>query len=518
MDPPDDPGGGVPEPACHVTIDESTMDTDCSIDHSKSRKRSNFRRVCKKCNKKRRKRSPSDHPNQPLKETDCLCEDNHNIKTYFESTPTTLFVSPQVTILPTTNPDISTSSNDQNELSSQITNPFARLYQALDAAPYVVHIQKEPNENNNNITLHPVSFGRFLQKSKFNGIVDGSLKKIGRNRLSLSFSDYVNANEFISSNSVKLNNYKAFVPIFNITRMGVVKGVPCDWSSEEIINNIKTPIGTGKILKARRIRRKEIYNGQTEYKDTESVVITFDGQILPKRIFICYNALPVELYIYPTIQCYQCCRFGHMKTQCRSKPRCYKCGLDHTGDKCVIDEVTCVTCNGSHSAIDRKCPEYERQKAIKRTMAQNCISYAEATKYHPIVKKLYSEILSTQPQSPTHLYNHHNSVNTNTTTSYKKTFFIKSHTPLKQNKGYDRSTHESIIKDYNPSSPNNGTAINYDNKTSSDMTWLELMKLLSPVCQPNLHVPSNVASILVSLAKTISSNGQPKPIDPVELS
>ncbi|KAA5660444.1 hypothetical protein F3G64_34280, partial [Pseudomonas aeruginosa] len=133
------------------------------------------------------------------------------------------------------------------------------------------------------------------------------------------------------------------------------RNIPTEWSEEEIINNISVPLGCGKILKIRRLRRKITVNDNKTFIDTESVVITFDGQVLPKRVYMCFTSLPVDLYIYPTVQCFNCRRFGHVRAQCRSKPRCFKCGQDHTGDSCNVEEenVSCCLCNGLHFAINK---------------------------------------------------------------------------------------------------------------------------------------------------------------------
>lgn len=117
---------------------------------------------------------------------------------------------------------------------------------------------------------------------------------------------------------------------------------------EEVTENINVPIGCGKVLRVRRLNYKVTVNGETTWKPSQTVVLTFDGQILPKRIFMYYNALSVELYRYPTIQCYNCCQFARTKIQCRSKPRSFKCSQDHSGDTCNIEEekivVLCWSC------------------------------------------------------------------------------------------------------------------------------------------------------------------------------
>uniref|UniRef100_A0A2H1WTA9 SFRICE_039414 n=1 Tax=Spodoptera frugiperda TaxID=7108 RepID=A0A2H1WTA9_SPOFR len=163
--------------------------------------------------------------------------------------------------------------------------------------------------------------------------------------------------------------------------MGIVSDVPVEWTEDEIMNNVRVSTGCGVVIKARRMNRKVTSPNGTEWKPTQTVVLIFDGQTLPKKVFCFYSALPVELYSYSTIQCFNCCRFGHTRTLCRSKPHGFRCGQDHPGDGCQISEIDahCVNCNGNHFANYNSCPELGRQKSIKALMAERSISYAEAS-------------------------------------------------------------------------------------------------------------------------------------------
>ncbi|GBP86776.1 Nucleic-acid-binding protein from mobile element jockey [Eumeta japonica] len=105
-------------------------------------------------------------------------------------------------------------------------------------------------------------------------------------------------------------------------------------------------------------------DGPTVWKQSQTVVLTFHIQMLPQRVFLCYSILSVEVYIYRTIQCYNCCRYGHIKAQCRSQPRCFKCGNAHIGEPCTVkkDKVSCLHCLGRYTATSKLCPELYRQK------------------------------------------------------------------------------------------------------------------------------------------------------------
>lgn len=375
-------------------------------------------------------------------------------------------------------------------------------YLASDAAPYVIHIQKEQSSPDENCSIHPIGFGHFLKNHSFKNIIDGSLKRIGRNRVSISFSTYEVANSFVNNKDLSLNKYRAFIPSVNVTRMGVVRGVPISYTDEEILSNITVPMGCGNILKVRRLKKKTIVNGNAEFIGIETVVLTFDGQILPKRVFMCYNSLPVDLYIYPTIQCFNCCRYGHIKSQCRSTPRCFKCGGSHTGHGCELEEdsLYCCLCSGSHIATSKKCPEFSRQKSVKESMAKNCLSYAEAIKLYPPVSKLYSDVLSStvQPNKSQIIYENMSNPNR---TSYKKTIFIKPKGPQKPNsKGYDQRAHSELVKDYSIPLPTIGSINNRQNSLS-DLPLKDLiLTLISSLVHSNIiSLPTNIASFIESI-------------------
>uniref|UniRef100_A0A2A4JQD0 CCHC-type domain-containing protein n=1 Tax=Heliothis virescens TaxID=7102 RepID=A0A2A4JQD0_HELVI len=303
--------------------------------------------------------------------------------------------------------------------------------------------------------------------------------------------------------------------------MGVVKGVPTDWSELETIDNLKSPLG--KILKVRRLNRKITSEGKPEWIPTSSVVVTFDGQSLPERVFCFYNSLPVETYNYPTIQCFGCCKYGHTRTNCRSKPRCYRCGGDHFGDGCSVEEPKCFYCTGSHTAISKHCPEYIRQRNIKASMAKDNISYSEATKIHAPSFRSFADVTASSfpsqsihqslsqeprpPRPPPPNYISHSQPSTSS--SHKKIIVSRPKSQPSLHPGYDRRAHQDIINSFAfPPSPN-GCALNDNPPTENDnaQTIQSIILLLSSVLS-NYPLPDHVANNLI---KTIKSHHIPSP-------
>ncbi|XP_061704585.1 uncharacterized protein LOC133515951 [Cydia pomonella] len=167
---------------------------------------------------------------------------------------------------------------------------------------------------------------------------DGGIKKIGRNRLSIEFRSAAGANQFLSS-SLATKSCKKFIPSYHITKTGIARNIPTDFSNDDLPNLIRTPYGCGKVVKARRLnfKKRNQADNTTQWAPSETVVLTFDGQILPDKVFLFNCALEVVPYYYPTVQCYKCCRFGHVRAQCRSRPRCFKCAQPHEGITQITD-------------------------------------------------------------------------------------------------------------------------------------------------------------------------------------
>ncbi|VVD01441.1 unnamed protein product, partial [Leptidea sinapis] len=101
-------------------------------------------------------------------------------------------------------------------------------------------------------------------------IAKDGVKSVDRNRVSVEFSNAQAANDFLTNQILTLTKFKAVIPIFNTTRMGLVRGVPVDLSMEDIVESLELPIGCGEVLKARRLHRKNIIEGTDEWVPTHS--------------------------------------------------------------------------------------------------------------------------------------------------------------------------------------------------------------------------------------------------------
>lgn len=399
-----------------------------------------------------------------------------------------------------------------------------KQYSSKDQGPYIVHVSRIEPDQSAGTTIRPIIFGKFLFKHNIKNIVKDGVKNVGRNKISVIFSTAMDANNFVNNPTLTSNNFRAVIPTYNVTRMGLIRGVPTEWSMDEFVDTLELPEDCGVVMKARRLSRKKIEDGIASWSPTQTIVLTFGGQVLPQRVFSFHTSMKVEPYCYPTIQCLNCCRFGHIKSQCRSKPRCFKCTQSHGGDSCDTSVICCVNCSGSHLATNQSCPEYSRQRSIKLIMSEENISYTEASQRIRPARQSYAEVAQ-ERFSTTKGYSHQSQEDNNTNTnlsnkiSYKKTSFVsRNPRPASSGQGYDKQAHTNIISSLISCLPN-GSALNAHNKkdqianNNEDLSQLLVLLFINIFSKFSDCLPSNVAPLLNTLVESLKHGYTNNPME-----
>lgn len=140
---------------------------------------------------------------------------------------------------------------------------------------------------------------------------------------------------------------------------------------EEILDGMKEQ----GVIAVRRIKTKR----DGILVDSPNHVLTFNNPVLPKRVKVAFYSLQVRIYIPPPMRCFKCQRFGHTSLKCDKEQLCV-CGKPlHVGNPCE-EPLTCVNCNGMHSARSRNCPVFKEETAIQELKTKENISYMEAKK------------------------------------------------------------------------------------------------------------------------------------------
>lgn len=94
----------------------------------------------------------------------------------------------------------------------------------------------------------------------------------------------------------------------------------------------------------------------------ELVEKLFRMQAKGEEIFMFGSMIKVERFYEekrPTM-CHQCQRYGHIKRDCQSAPRCVRCG-EEGQNGCHTDTPRCANCEGDHPASYNGCLEYRKQ-------------------------------------------------------------------------------------------------------------------------------------------------------------
>lgn len=413
-------------------------------------------------------------------------------------------------------------------------------YTDADKGPFIVHLVKKEQTENQGTSIEVLKLAQLIFKSNIHGIVDGGIKSVGRNRVALQFRTATEANDAVGNPFFQKINYTAEIPRFQVSRMGVIRGIPTDWSLEDVVMGIKSPPHCGEVFRARRLNIKSRKDGKAVWEPSSTVVISFIGQILPEKVF-CYNmSLPVTVYQLPTIQCRKCCRFGHVRAQCRSQPRCFRCAQPHPGDECTVgaQAATCFLCRGGgHDATDiTKCPEHSRQKSIKLIMSQENISFTEASARFPSSRKSYADVTSqSQPINISALNPSFDPIYplppnspASERTSYRKTVFTQPRPKPQPGKTYDVLAHQQIINTPSSSQPNGcaypsapspppSTSPTPYATPNDNLIELLVCSLMNMVNKFSDALPNNVIQLLQQLLTTLinkNKNGSQSP--PVE--
>ena len=144
-------------------------------------------------------------------------------------------------------------------------------------------------------------------------------------------------------------------------------------SEEEILSDTRSQGVTG----VKRI----VITKEGKKITTNTLIVTFGLPSLPSHLTICWERIPIDVYVPNPLRCFKCQRFGHHQNNCRRTPVCAKCGDErHTDRECDAQAQFCVNCKGAHTAFSRNCPTWKIEKEVQNIKATRNISFPEARK------------------------------------------------------------------------------------------------------------------------------------------
>ena len=115
---------------------------------------------------------------------------------------------------------------------------------------------------------------------------------------------------------------------------------------------------------------------------TRTYVLTFQAVELPCSIKIGYINARVSVYVPNPLRCFRCQRYGHGSSRCTRDETCSKCAGNHSVNTCSSDSLCCANCttNNNHTASDKTCPTYIKEKQIMTIKYTENISFPDARK------------------------------------------------------------------------------------------------------------------------------------------
>lgn len=156
-------------------------------------------------------------------------------------------------------------------------------------------------------------------------------------------------------------------------RQGVISGVPINVSMEELKKNIKG----AKVMKVQRMKTTR----EGVVKDSETVLIEFDEESIPKKVFLGFMSYLVRMFVPKPMRYFKCQRFGHTAKNCNRQRRCARCGGDHEYGECGEGvPPKCCSCGGAHSLAFSRCKVMRQEVNVQKLRVEERMTYAEAVK------------------------------------------------------------------------------------------------------------------------------------------
>lgn len=154
-------------------------------------------------------------------------------------------------------------------------------------------------------------------------------------------------------------------------RKGVVSGVPLTVKMETIMHNVDGVCDAKRLSRFREGGREE----------TTSVCLTFEGDVLPDRIYLDYLCYRVRPFERAPLRCFCCQKYGHVAAVCRGSKTCGRCGKEGCKEECKEEPAKCLHCGGEHHVGSSQCPRKQKEMRVNKIRkGKQGMSYAEAVK------------------------------------------------------------------------------------------------------------------------------------------
>lgn len=205
-----------------------------------------------------------------------------------------------------------------------------------------------------------------------------TLRYVGKNLNSKTDDerDYINLIKTLKATNIPYHTYTS-------PRIAVLKGLPKEWTLDDIKAEIQNQVETVKSVHLMR----------TTQQETKPIyMIKFENGTLFNDVTKISHLFYLRVYWHKyapqgkTTQCFNCQEYGHGQSNCGKPPQCFKCRQKHPSRECkkpTNTAPTCALCKGNHLSNSRKCKDYVR--------------YAEKLKSHKKKKPKSNTPLHSKP-------------------------------------------------------------------------------------------------------------------------
>lgn len=204
-------------------------------------------------------------------------------------------------------------------------------------------------------------------------ITPKQIRQMGYNSVELIFNNREEANNcIIRDRETDSNGEIKRIEFYKTERNKIYKGVIKDWDRSmtrmELVDAIDDK---SRIISMERISRRyydrEEKTTKKKYRDDILIIILEEEQITKEiKIYKNITSLKIRPYVEPVNQCFNCFKYGHVKSMRKSERRCIICATkEHS--RCQRKE-NCINCGENHRSTSKQCKvfQYDRKITVTR--------------------------------------------------------------------------------------------------------------------------------------------------------
>ena len=201
----------------------------------------------------------------------------------------------------------------------------------------------------------------------------GTIFYNGLNQVKIQCETWEDANTLVRSQDLMRGGFKLFIPSSLIRKKAFTGPIDPKYSASDIAGRLDPALRDLTVA----VRRRTNDDGSISSK----VEFTMAVSRVPRNVRLLGYSYPLTPVIPPPRRCFNCQRFRHISTQCRSsRPICEFCSEHHRTDSCPnkLRSAFCFNCCGHHVASSRECPVYQYDFEINKYCYWNCCEFGVA--------------------------------------------------------------------------------------------------------------------------------------------